>query len=341
MKPALFKDNFPEMKVRWGAPSYYIFLFNEDIVMILAVCLNPALQRTLTFGGLEFNRVNRAKSVVLSTGGKGVNVARVAATAGADVRLLTLSGGPNGLELKTLLKREEIPFHPVPVRGNTRICTTLLDRGNGTQTELVEESGPVTKEEAGRAQRAFEKMLPRCRLLILSGTAPKGFPPTVYRRWIESAGKLGIPSILDAPGELAVNGLAGRPWLFKPNWGEMEALLGRRTRPGAEAKSALARLHRMGARNVLVTADGPAAAAYAEGVFYRLASPDLDVVNSIGSGDSIAAGIGAALLLGKTLLEAFRFGMACGSANVLTPLAGTVRMRDVRKLLPNVSIEPF
>jgi tagatose 6-phosphate kinase len=309
--------------------------------MILAVCLNPALQRTLVFQGLEINRVNRAKSGILSTGGKGVNVARVAAALGAEVRLLTLSGGPNGRKLRALLKVDGIPFQSVPVRGNTRICTTLLDREHGTQTELVEESGPVTIEEVRGAERAFERLLRRCRFLILSGTAPEGFPQSVYRRWIEAADKRGVPSILDAPGGLAVNGLSARPWLFKPNWGEMEAIIGRAVRSAAEVKNALTLLRRKGARNVLVTADGPAAMALTDGGFYRIVSPGLSVINSIGSGDSIAAGTGEAFLRGKSLPEALRFGMACGSANVLTPLAGTVRMRDVRKLLPRVRIEPF
>ena len=309
--------------------------------MILAVCLNPAIQRTLNFQDLQLNRVNRAKSAVLSTGGKGVNVARVAMTSGADVKLLTLAGGPNGRELRRLLKGEGIPFHAVPVRGNTRICTTLLDRKNGIQTELVEESEPVTGGETGRVQRAFETLLRGSRLLVLSGTAPKGFASSVYRRWIEAANRIGIPTILDAPGKLAEQGLTSRPWLFKPNWGEMEAILGRPVRSDEEAKKALEIFHQNGAQNVMVTADVPVALALADGGFFRLISPDLAVVNPIGSGDSIAAGIAAAFLRKKSLPEALRFGMACGSANVLTPLAGTVRKRDVRTLLKAVKIEPF
>jgi tagatose 6-phosphate kinase len=309
--------------------------------MILAVCLNPALQRTLHFNSLEFDRVNRAKSAVISTGGKGVNVARVASTLGADVLLLTLLGGAHGREVKGHLKEEGIPFHAVPVRSDTRICSTLLDPRNGTQTELVEESGPVTREEVRNVERAFERLLPRCSLVILSGTAPEGFPDTVYGKWIAMAARIQVPSILDAPVKLAEHGLDSKPWLFKPNWSEMQALLGISVGSESEARKAMETLHSRGAKNVLVTKDGPVALASTESGFFRIRSADLKVVNSIGSGDSIAAGIGTAYLRGKTLLEAFRFGMACGSANVLTPLAGTVRKRDVRNLLRDVRIEPF
>jgi tagatose 6-phosphate kinase len=309
--------------------------------MMLAVCLNPALQRTLHFQGLEFDRVNRAKSVVVSTGGKGVNVARVASTLGADVLLMTLLGGTNGREVRGHLKKERIPFHAVPVRGNTRICSTLLDPGNGTQTELVEESEPVTREEVRRVERAFEKLLPRCRLIILSGTAPGGFPDTVYGKWIAMAWRRNIPAILDAPRKLAEHGLASKPWFFKPNWREMEELLDVRVRSESESREAMKTLRSKGAQNVLVTQEGPAALVMTDDGFFRIRSADLKVVNSIGSGDSIAAGIGAAFLRGKPLPEALRFGMACGSANVLTPLAGTVRRKDVRTLLKDVRLLPI
>jgi tagatose 6-phosphate kinase len=309
--------------------------------MILAVCLNPALQRTLQFEGLTINRVNRAESVFLSCGGKGVNAARVAVRLNADVRLLTILGGARGLELKRILKEEGIPFHSVPVRGITRICSTLLDPANGTQTELVEESGPVFKDEVRRVEQAFEKLIPRAQIVILSGTAPKGFPETVYGRWVAKAKRFGVPSILDAPSKLAENGLKAGPWLFKPNWKEMEALAGEWIRSDEEAKTAMAALHRKGAENVLVTQDGPRALALMEGRFYRIVSPDLTVINPIGSGDAIAAGIAAAFMRKESVLEALRLGIACGSANVLTVPAGTVRPKDVRSLLPKIRIEEY
>jgi hypothetical protein len=37
---------------------------------------------------------------------------------------------------------------------------------------------------------------------------------------------------------------------------------------------------------------------------------------------------------------AIRLGMACGAANVLTLLAGTVRKTDVHRLLPRVKTIP-
>lgn len=256
--------------------------------MILAVCLNPAFQRTLHFQGLSFNRVNRAKSVAVSAGGKGVNVARIAVRLDADVRLLTLLGGSNGRKVKRILEEEGISIQAVSIRGDTRICSTLLDLASGTYTELAEESEPVSEDEVRRAGQAFEKLLPRARMAVFSGTAPKGFPETVYQKWIAKAKALGIPSILDAPGKLAECGMKARPWLFKLNWIEMETLVKGTIRSEEEAKRAMEILRAKGAENVLVTRDGPGAMALVDGQFYRMASPNLKVVNPIGSGDAFA-----------------------------------------------------
>ena len=105
--------------------------------MILCVCLNPALQRTLTFKSLSLRRVNRAASARHSVGGKGVNVSRVATALGADAKLLLPLGGARGREIRRLLRREGLSFTAVDVSGETRVCTTLVDAGLSSVTELV------------------------------------------------------------------------------------------------------------------------------------------------------------------------------------------------------------
>lgn len=105
--------------------------------MILVVCLHPSLQRTLIFSQLALNRVNRASSVRISPGGKGVNVSRVIRQLGGESLLFLPLGGEHGRTVQTLLERECISFSTVVVSSNTRICSTLLDFKSHTVTELV------------------------------------------------------------------------------------------------------------------------------------------------------------------------------------------------------------
>jgi 1-phosphofructokinase family hexose kinase len=305
--------------------------------VILSVCLNPALQRTLVFRDLALRRVNRAASVLVSVGGKGANVAAVLQTLGAENRLLLPLGGRRGREVADRLGAAGTVFRAVPVRAETRICTTLLDAVPSTVTELVEESGPFSGKEVRALQAAFERLLPSARLVILSGTAPRGFPADIYGRWIRMAGRAGVPSLLDAAEPFAGPGLSAGPWFYRVNWREMEAVLGRSV-PVREAFSAMEELRGLGARNVLISLDGPAAIADIGGRFARISAPALKAVNSIGSGDAMAAGMGDAYIKGKDAPEILRRGMACGAANVLTPTAGTVRPSEVRSLAPRIRI---
>lgn len=307
--------------------------------MILCVCLNPALQRTLAFNGLSLKRVNRAVSARHSAGGKGVNVSRVLTALGAEARLLLPLGGSRGREIRNLLGREGFSFKSVTVSGNSRICTTLIDAGSSSVTELVEESVPFSSAEVRSVQKAFDRLLPRARLVVLSGTAPAGFPADIYGRWVTMARKRGIPTLLDAAEPWARPGLEAKPWFFRANWVEMEAVLGR---PAArtEAYAAMEAIRNIGARNVLISLDGPCAVADVEGRFSRLSGPRLKTVNPIGSGDAMAAGMAGAFIKKKPVSEILRAGMACGAANVLTPTAGTVRPADVRRLTPAVRILP-
>ena len=305
--------------------------------MILTVCLNPALQRTLVFKGLTLKRVNRAASVRLSVGGKGVNVARVLASLGAEGKLLLPLGGVRGREIRDLLRKERLTFRTPAFSGNTRICTTLVDTDSSSVTELVEESAPFSRAEIRSVQSAFDSLLPRAGMVVLSGTAPAGFPADIYGRWINAARKRGIPAILDAADPWAGPGLEAKPWFFRANWGEMESLLGR-SFLRSEAEVATEALCGRGARNALISLNGPAAVARADGRFYRLSCPRLKTVNPIGSGDAMAAGMAAACIRHESMPGILRLAMACGAANVMTPTAGTVRPADVRRLMRSTAV---
>ena len=62
--------------------------------MILTLCLNPVLQKTIVFSmNLEKNCVNRAKSHLFDVSGKGVNVSRVLTQLGIPVLHITQIGG--------------------------------------------------------------------------------------------------------------------------------------------------------------------------------------------------------------------------------------------------------
>ena len=90
----------------------------------------------------------------------------------------------------------------------------------------------------------------------------------------------------------------------------------------------------------IVVTNGPAETIVSDGrSFWKLATPKVNVVNPIGSGDSFAAGLAVGLTDGKDVPEACVLGVACGAANAMTELAGQVRREDAEKLQAQVAIE--
>jgi tagatose 6-phosphate kinase len=305
--------------------------------MILSVCLSPTLQRTLSIDVFSMGRVNRATSVNLGVGGKGINAARVATQLGEKVLCLACLGGPTGREVVSILRHQHIPSAVIRTKSSTRICTTILSQGS--ETELVEEPAPVLPNEIKAFSELFTKHVPPSRFVILSGTVSSGFPITVYRELGAAAASRGIPFLVDAVGPIFIESLKAKPNVIKVNRHELEACVGWSCDSQVTIDRAMRKLVTSGAQSVLITGWQSEAWALIEGHRYLIRFPKLQAINTIGSGDAASAGIAVALVRGQTLLESFRFGVACASANVLTPTAGSVRAEDVKRILKQVTVE--
>jgi tagatose 6-phosphate kinase len=283
--------------------------------MILVVSLSPAWQRTLQLKQVVLGKVNRAIHVSEMASGKGVNVARVAAILGAEVRLLTVAGGVRGRLLKAQLQRQRFGTRVVSVEAETRICQTLL--GNGRATELVEEAGALHASEVQEVLRAFAAEVRKAKLVVLTGTVPKGCGDGFYARLVDESRRRSVPVLIDAQKAQLQNALKERPFLVKINRDELAAVT-----------------YVRGARWTVIT-DGAKAIHVTDRLSKRpliIKPPRVNAKNPIGSGDAMLAGIAVDLLKGKSMVEAVRLGVACGAANAMTLEPGFVRLSDVKRL---------
>jgi 6-phosphofructokinase 2 len=64
----------------------------------------------------------------------------------------------------------------------------------------------------------------------------------------------------------------------------------------------------------------------------------IEVVSTVGAGDSFLGGMVAAIAAGQPLEDAFRMGVAAGSAAVMSPGTELCQEADVARLLPEVRI---
>ena len=302
----------------------------------LCVGLTPTVQRTLRFSQLTLGEVNRAWEVVTTASGKAVNVARVLDTLGADVALVHPLGGDSGRSVeRSLGVSQEIIW--APESCPTRTCTTLLT-DSGVTTELVEEARPLDVKHVEALLEKLEALLPTVNALALSGSLPPSVAPDFYARVIELANASGVTVFIDAQKEPLRLALAQKPYLAKPNRPETIAALG--LAPESDALTCATALISAGAQNALVS-DGRAGSLLltAHGA-WRILPPTIEVLNPIGSGDSLLAGlVFRGWYKAEALPDAACFGTACAAANCLTLTSGEVRRADVERLFPQVTLE--
>lgn len=337
---------------------------------ILCVGLTPALQEIRHFAAIEMGEVNRSLSVSRCPAGKGTNVARVLKTLGAEPVLTGFIGGATGEEVVRGLKRLDgsvatscavahdvasvVPSLPlrakpvlgvrtafVPTAAPTRVCITLVERETGRTTELVEEAALPSDEEWRAFRRTFARLLPRARVLTLTGALMPGAPATVYRDLAGLAAAKHVTVIIDSQREPLLEALTQRPALAKLNVHELENSLACRLPTPRAIVAGARQLVARGARHVLVTHGARGAWLVSQTAAWFYPAPKVAVCNPIGSGDAVTAGIAFGLSRKQSMREAVRLGLACGAANVLTPTPGTVEMSDVKRLLRQVSCRRF
>lgn len=308
--------------------------------MIATVTLNPSLDEWMELLSLQVGKLNRASGFVRYPGGKGINVSRVIHELGGRTLAFGLAGGEDGLILRELLNRLCLPHEFVNVEGLTRNNYKIRTRRPRALTE-INMVGPAASPAALRSlQRRVLAHRPRPRCVVLSGSLPPGAAASTYRDWIIALRKHGIPCILDASGAPLRYGLAARPWMTKPNRQEAEELLGRSLASLRAKVAAVQALARRGPAVVVLSlgAEGALMASASWPVVWLGRPPKVKTLSAVGAGDSLVGGFVSGWANGASLIEAFRRGLASGTAAAMTPGTELCHRRDVRHLLRRVVI---
>ncbi|RNB87177.1 1-phosphofructokinase family hexose kinase [Brevibacillus fluminis] len=301
--------------------------------MIVTVTLNAAIDKTYVLSSFTTGALHRPQQVLSLAGGKGINVARVARTLGIEVTATGFIAGYNGKMIAEGCAKQAITPSFCEIAGESRTCMTFLDASSGSVTEVLE-SGPAVDPEAFASFRAhLGKLAAQARYVVMSGSLPQGLVADSYKLLIEEIKAAGAIPVLDTSGEALARALPAEPFLIKPNRAEAEALLGYPLADLEARRKAVADLMRLGARHVLLSL-GEEGALLGGGTFlYELpALPQGPVVNPVGCGDALLAGVVTGLVRGYTLAEAATLGIACAATNAMSLGAGVVQIADVERL---------
>lgn len=313
--------------------------------MIVTFTANPALDRTIELPHpLDPGAVQQASSAREDAAGKGVNVARVLAAAGAEtVAVLPLAGGD---PYRALLDGA-VAVDAIATERVVRVNTTITD-GDGATTKLNLPGEPVGEAEVRRMIDGVVAASEGAAWLALCGSLPPGAPADLYARIArECRTRLAHPPkvAVDASGSalaaIAAAAAADGPVdMITPNAEELVDLLlglepaaGAAASPGSRAAEvaaleadpvAVARACRALvptiARAALVTLGGDGAVLVDAGGVRRAPVPaGVAVRSTVGAGDSALAGLLLADVAGATADDRLRSAIRHGSATAALP----------------------
>jgi 1-phosphofructokinase family hexose kinase len=311
--------------------------------MILCVTLNPCLDKTLTVPPWKPGDSVRGSAVSEVVGGKGNNVARALKRLGREARPVTFLGGPVGDRCASLLRDAE-GFDPliVPSEAPTRTILTVRTEESSEQTAFFDPDPEIQAEEADELLRAVDQAIAGggVEAVTLSGSSPSEGTHGLYLDLISMARMRRLPVFLDTYGPPLETIWGFWPDVIQLNRRELGQHLRRDTLTDEEIFATLGTWAGHGVRLAVVT-DGPdAALIQAEGQFYRAYPPEIEVVNPIGSGDCLLAGLVDRRLAGAELEAMLRHAIACAVANALVWDAGAIDPEEVARIEPEIELEP-
>ncbi|ANS73800.1 1-phosphofructokinase [Paenibacillus yonginensis] len=295
--------------------------------MIYTVTLNPSIDFIVEVEDFKLNGLNRMTRDLKLPGGKGINVSRVLNRLGTDNTAVGFIGGFTGCYVEDCLKAESVRTGFVKVQQDTRINIKLK---HGEETEINGLGPAIREEDALQLLRQLEGVGVGD-VLVLSGSVPPSLGEDFYDRLIEGCQRKGAEFVIDTTGAALRNALKHKPLLIKPNHHELAELFGVTLKDKTEVAAYGRKLLELGAQHVLVSMAGEGALLLTETETYEANVPAGRVRNSVGAGDSMIAGFISAWTEGKGLLEAFRTGVAAGSATAFSDdLATGEYIRELR-----------
>lgn len=302
----------------------------ESIVTLTA---NPAIDICTAAEEIAPTRKLRCTAARRDAGGGGINVARVARRLGSEVAAIYPAGGATGALLERLVEREGVRSVAIVVAEETREDFTVLEQKSGYQYRFVLPGAPLAEPEWQACLDALKAMVKLPPFVVASGSLPPGVPDDFYARAARIAKAGGAKMILDTSGKALAAALQGGVYLVKPSLRELQELTHAPLSDQAERLSACRGLIESGgAEAVALTLGASGALLVTRDAAHLAPAPPVEPVSAVGAGDSFVGGMVFSLAAGHGIADAFRYGVAAGSAAVLNPGTELCHAGDVRRL---------
>ena len=293
--------------------------------MIYTVTLNPSIDYIVRLDKVFIGSVNRMDSDDKFAGGKGINVSRVLKRLGMENTATGFSGGFTGKFITDTLEEEGISSHFVEVEQDTRINVKIKA---DAETE-INGPGPEISSQKLEELEKFLSSLTSEDTVVFAGSSPKNLGNVVYKELIGLTRKTGAQVVCDFEGQTLLDSLEFEPLLVKPNNHELGDIFGVKLESLDQIESYARQILDKGAQHVIISMAG-------DGAYFAKPIKG-NVKNSVGAGDSMVAGFTGEFVRSGDVIQAFKWGVACGTATTFSDDLATADY--IKEIYEKVEVE--
>ena len=257
---------------------------------------------------------------VKQSGGKGVNLSRALTCVGVENLAVVLLGKENGQEFKEGLQGLHCRF--LEVAGRIRENLTIHCE-NGHETRISYPGFAADEEILQQLSFAPGDIVTMTGRSAIETDKLKAFLKEQDVKIVLDSKSFTLEDIYDL-----------KPWLVKPNEEELEGYFG-----ATNIYDAARQLQNKGICHVLISQGGDGALLAAEGRFWKAIVPAVDVVSTVGAGDSMTAGFLAAYEAGKDYEECLKTAVSFGTAACMEEGTSPPDMNKVREIYELITVE--
>jgi len=307
---------------------------------VLCLTMNPAVDLATETEAVVPTHKLRCGDTLHDAGGGGINVARVLTRMGGRCTSLCPTGGSSGQWLERRMRDEGLDSVFLPIADETRVSFTVHEHSTGAEYRFVMPGPHLTEGEWQACLDHLEQMPEFPDLLVASGSLPPGVPADFYARLARLCRERGARMVLDTSGPSLTAALSEGVYLFKPNLKELGELAGGVLETPEQWRSAARQMVLGGqAEVVALTLGHLGALLVTRDAMWSAAPLDIPVASAVGAGDSFVGGLVWGLQQDQPLEQAFAWGIAAGSAALLSAGTGLSSLDDIRRLQPQVVIQ--
>lgn len=296
---------------------------------IITLTLNPAYDVHYKVDKFRPYSENYASGTENYIGGKGINISMALKTAGVKNMPYVIVGRREKEEFAAFLNNDCILYQ---TDSDVRKNITVHTEGK-SETRISTDDFYISEELFLLLKEDLSKVCKLGTILTFTGRTPKGIDIEEFVGFLEMLSKNGVRIVCDCNRLTMEHINRIKPFLIKPNINEMNELC------GTNEKEAADMLYKNGACNVLISLGE-------HGAFFKnrmlsgyVMPPSVEVVSTVGAGDSTIAGFIYGIYYNLSYEESVKYACSFGTASCMTEYNYPKSRMDIDKIYKNTKIK--